>query len=128
MTSLTIDFPWPPDALRPNARPKLRAKMSAVTHYRNDCGWIAKAAMMMPGQPIRFPLPPPVTAHVTFVFPDSSRMRDEPNLLASIGPLFNGLKDAGLIIDDHSGVFHLGAPQVEVGLARVVRVRLEASE
>lgn len=63
----------------------------------NRSGWVA------PGR-----------ARVTLIFivPDH-RNRDIDNLVASTKPLTDGLRDAGVIIGDHSGVLVWGAPDVQ---------------
>jgi Holliday junction resolvase RusA-like endonuclease len=69
-------------------------------------------------------LKPPVTADVTFVVPDRRR-RDMDNLLAMLKPAWDGLVDAGLLVDDSAEMLRLGAPKMRVEKGQqYVEVRL----
>lgn len=93
--SLTLDLPWPPRALSPNARPAHWAVLArAKKAYRARCRAIALAAGA--GQ---FPLSEGrLAVHLVFV-PPSRRARDWDNLLASMKAGLDGVADA-LGVDD----------------------------
>ncbi len=98
MAEVTLTLPFPGRGLSPNSRLHWRVKAAAVAEYREDCGWIAKEA----AQKLQAPLQPPVRAQVLYVLPDRRR-RDPDNLLAMLKPAWDGMVDAGLLVDDRIG-------------------------
>jgi len=106
MTEVTLELPFPPRVLSPNARVHWRQKAAAAAEYREQCGWAAKEAVQRVGR-----LEPPVHADVTFTLP-SRRRRDADNLMAMLKPAWDGLVDGGLLQDDRVGMFELGQPKV----------------
>ncbi len=105
--SITLKFPWFPDELRPNARPNRYAKASATKAYREQCGWECHAPLKPPV------LRSPVLATTTFYVTDK-RKRDMNNLDASIKALWDGIVDAGILVDDSS-------EHLQHGRSRLVR-------
>ena len=132
---LAFTLPLPPKELSPNYRARHWAQVStAKAAYRRDCGWTAKGAMFAaaaraaettpPPPMVNFPLAAPVTAHVTFVVPDKRR-RDLDNLSASMKAAWDGIVDAGVLVDDSSEHLKHAAPELVVERGtREVRVVL----
>ena len=87
----------PPKELHPNSRVHWAAKARAVKAYRQQTG-----IMTLLWQHLHWKR---VTVQATFYF-KTSRRRDGDNLLASLKPAFDGLVDAGVLVDD-SGITHL---------------------
>jgi Holliday junction resolvase RusA-like endonuclease len=117
ITQLSFELPFPLRGLSPNSRLSWRAKASVTARYREMCGWAAKEAMQQHG--LKGPLHPPVVAEVTFELPDRRR-RDEDNLKASMKAAWDGLVDAGLLVDDDIARFRvvvLGAEYAGVATA-----------
>lgn len=104
--SLIITIPGRPPT--PNNRFGNKYAASAVTKHwrhtakmlgvdaRNRAGWIAPAVARVT---------------VTFIVPTHGH-RDVDNLVASTKPLTDGLRDAKVLIDDHSGVLEWEKPVV----------------
>lgn len=95
MTTIKLD--WPSRKLSPNARTHWAALAGAKRVYRNNCTWLAKAAILQQGQPLAT-IPLPVL--VTFNPPDK-RGRDTDNMLASVKAGLDGVADAIGIDDKH---------------------------
>lgn len=121
---LTIVLPLPPAELSPNGRPHWRQKAAKTATYRT----CAKEAAMVAAHDHRdisntMPWEAAYT-RATFYHRDSRR-RDRDNLLASLKAGFDGLRDAGLLIDDDE-LTHLPVvravdrdnPRVEIELIR----------
>lgn len=117
--SFTVELPWPPAELSPNARVNWAQKSKAVKKYRAEAGWLALDNKLprFGDQGIAR-----VDVETTF-YPPACRRYDRDNLLASIKAGLDGLAEH-LRIDDH--LFHPGAPVLEPfskqGRARVVVV------
>lgn len=107
---VTLELPFPGRGLSPNSRLHWRVKAAAVAGYREACGWIAKEAM----QRLEAPLEPPVKADILYVLPDGRR-RDPDNLLAMLKPAWDGMVDAGLLVDDRWQLLKVGEPRFEQG-------------
>ena len=91
-------------------------KYRVTKHYREQCAWVAYR------QPT---LTSPVKATVTFVVPDKRR-RDTDNLMAALKPLWDGLRDARVLVDDSHEHLRHGEPSVRVEKGqRYVLVTLE---
>ena len=123
--SITLTFPWPPRELSPNARPNRYKKASATKEYRETCGW--EVIAQMGTDVFGFPYTPPVLATTTF-YVDSKRRYDLDNLDASLKPLWDGVVDAGILVDDSSEHLRHGESKVVVGKERRVEVTLEEIE
>ena len=122
---LTITLPLPPAELRPNARPHYMAKARKTAAYRED----AKAAGMVAAyeqREVSKTMPwRRAKTQVTFYHRAPAR-RDSDNLGASLKACWDGLRDAGLLVDDDQ-LTHLPIvkaidptdPRVEIELIRV---------
>jgi crossover junction endodeoxyribonuclease RusA len=87
----TIDLPWPPKELSPNARVHWRKRHKHAKAYRLACGLITKAARNeAPDGKLYF--------WVTF-FPPNRRKLDDDNLIGRFKAGRDGVAD-GLGIDD----------------------------
>jgi crossover junction endodeoxyribonuclease RusA len=104
---VTLELPFPPAELSPNAREGWRKKARITREYREDCGWTGKQ-LTMNGEPS---LTPPVRAEVVFVVPTRHR-RDLDNLLASLKPAWDGLCDAGVLEGDDAERFSVTRSEV----------------
>ena len=89
MTALHL--PLPPKELSPNARIHWAKKAAATYEYRSQCGWIARVAGLKFRGPVRI--------EYLFRFCDRRR-RDLDNLIKSMKPALDGLRDAGVIAED----------------------------
>jgi crossover junction endodeoxyribonuclease RusA len=89
----SVVLPWPPNELKPNARPHWAAKAKAAKSYRNACRLLAKKAKLVA------PEEGPIQVVVTF-FPPDRRNRDDDNCIASFKSGRDGVADA-LGVDDH---------------------------
>lgn len=117
MNVIELDLPFPLRGLSPNSRLHWRAKAAVTARYREMCGWAAREAMQQHG--LKGALHSPVVAEVTFALPTRHR-RDEDNLKASMKAAWDGLVDAGLLVDDDIARFKvvvLGAEYAGAGAA-----------
>lgn len=74
---MILTFPWPPRELSPNARVHWAKKARAAKKYKNNCGWICKAA--------KLPRIAPGPVHLAIVaYPPDNRHRDADNIMASL--------------------------------------------
>ncbi len=126
--SITLTFPWFPKELSPNARPNRYAKARATREYRHICRmhtreqtWMRKEWAQIP------PLTSPVVASVTFHVTDKRR-RDYDNLVAALKPMWDGIVDAGILVDDDYKHLRHAEPKVVLGKEKRVEVRLEEVE
>lgn len=108
--TLVLRLPWPPPELSPNARPHHMAKWRATRDYRLTCWATARRDVPIPEcfKPVS-----PITASVVFVVPDK-RKHDLDNCMAMLKPAWDGLVDAGLLVDDDSKHLKLAAPEMRV--------------
>ena len=93
---LRITLPLPGKDLSPNARPHFMAKAKQVRELRQATAieamvWCRENANTFPW--------PEATIQLTFYFARNGR-RDPDNLLASAKAAFDGLRDAGVLMDD----------------------------
>ena len=123
---VTLTFPWPPKELSPNARPNRYAKASATREYREACGWLA-VEQSLDEEHVTICLNSPVLAIVTFHVKDKHR-RDIRNMEAALKPLWDGIVDAGILVDDDYKHLRHGESTVLVGKERKVVVVLEEVE
>ena len=103
--TICIFLPLPPRALSPNARIHWAIKARATKAYRRTCYIMALAAPRTTGKP-RWSH---AIARATF-YHAQRRRRDGDNLLASLKAAFDGIVDAGLLLDD-AGLTHLPVRQ-----------------
>lgn len=94
MTSLTITIPLPPKEVRNNWRGHWARKAGAVKQYRFEAQFQAIQAMGRPA-----PFWKKAKVHITAYFP-TARHLDPTNLIDALKPAFDGLEDAGVIVND----------------------------
>ncbi len=125
--SISFTFPWFPPEVAPNWTGHHMKKARATKEYRERCGWYAKmnAAEVFSDQVRRFTSP--VLATTTFYVKDKRR-RDMNNLDASIKALWDGIVDAGILVDDSSEHLRHAESKLVVGKERKVEVMLEEVE
>lgn len=104
---IRLTLPLPAKPLHPNARVHWRPKADAVRAARAFAR--VRALEAIRGDDSTRPLPQPprwrtANAQVTFYAPDRRR-RDRDGVLASLKAAFDGIADAGVIVDD-SGLIH----------------------
>jgi crossover junction endodeoxyribonuclease RusA len=107
MTPLVLRLLWPPPELSPNARVHWGTKKRATEKYRQDCYLVVRETWAQGWIPVCS------TAKVVFVVPDKRR-RDLDNAMASMKAAWDGLVDAGLLVDDDSKHLKLAAPEMRV--------------
>lgn len=94
--SLTIVLPLPRPALMPNSRCHWRAKNTAAARSRRDAFLAARLAMGETwGDPGDY-----AVVEITY-YHKQTRRRDADNFIAVLKPTFDGLVDAGVLLDDH---------------------------
>lgn len=122
-----LTLPFPPKELSPNSRVHWRGKAVFAARYREECGWAGMDAAFGKQEGRWYtvrrgePLTPPVEADVTFVVKDRRR-RDEQNFLQMLKPAFDGLVDAGVLVDDNHEVFKVASCSFEIGEPKVIVV------
>ncbi len=125
--SITITLPWPDKALSPNGpKASMWPAVKARKAYRTHAGWqwkIMAAGTRLPKGQRAFCMPP-VVADITFTY-TRKRSWDEDNHIAMLKPVWDGAKDAGVIVDDNADVFSIGTVEFVRGTERGVTVRLE---
>jgi crossover junction endodeoxyribonuclease RusA len=94
--TLTLELPWPPRQLSPNARNHWATTAKAKKAYRTRCRALATAAGVRAVLTEKNAL----ELHLTF-FPPDRRPRDWDNLLASMKAGLDGLADAAGLDDRH---------------------------
>ncbi len=119
--SISLSFPWFPPEVAPNWTGHHMKKARATKAYRERCGWECHATRHPPL------LKSPVLATTTFHV-DSKRRYDLDNLDASLKPLWDGVVDAGILVDDSSEHLRHAESKLVVGKERKVEVMLEEVE
>jgi crossover junction endodeoxyribonuclease RusA len=94
MNSITISIPFPPRELRPNARVHWAVKARATKHYRTQA-WAAALASCNNSPPRWLK----ASVKVNAFFP-TRKQPDPDNLIASLKAAFDGIGDAGIVIND----------------------------
>lgn len=123
---LSIVLPLPPAACSPNARAHWRTKHRAMQVYR-EAAYLAAMAAIRAARPPLAGLPwQTATEQATFAF-RQARRRDADNLLASLKAAFDGLADAGVVIDD-CGLTHRPVRQSVTREAAHVEIVIERGE
>ena len=123
--TLELRFEAPPPELSPNVKKHHMVKARAVRQYRWECNLDARNQAFGDWKGPVSPLTSPVKATVTFVVPDKRR-RDTDNLMAALKPLWDGLRDARVLVDDSHEHLRHGEPSVRVEKGqRYVLVTLE---
>lgn len=96
--TLTIEFPWPPKGLSPNARLTRYAKASLFKKAKTQAYLLTRAAAIK-AHP-RISLPKGSTLNLKLICqPPILRHRDEDNLIANCKALFDGISQAVGIYD-----------------------------
>lgn len=96
MNSLIITIPLPPKEVRNNWRGHYMTKARAVKRYRHISCLAAKSAMG--GQVLGWAR---ASVHITMYFP-TARHLDPTNCIDSLKAAFDGLEDAGVIVNDNN--------------------------
>jgi len=118
LTSFITWLPVPDRRLSPNARVNWRTRAKLVKETR-AAAWGAAISIIFPNK-LQWH---EVTARATFHFPDKRR-RDTDNLAALLKPVWDGLVDAGLLVDDDR-ITHLPVEIVhEKGCVPVVKIEV----
>ena len=114
-------LPVPDRRIGPNSRSHWRVKAKLVKEARE--GAFISAIEILGPRSMRWMCWHEVTARATFHFPDRRR-RDSDNLAALLKPVWDGLVDAGLLIDDDR-ITHLPVEIVhERGCTPVVKIEV----
>lgn len=100
---LVVMLPLPPRELSPNWRGHWAKKARAAREYR-IAARAATLQAMVATLPVMFLPARTASVQATFRF-RQARRRDRDNLLASLKAAFDGVVDAGLLVDD-SGLTH----------------------
>lgn len=99
MRTLTIELPWPPKGLSPNARLTRFAKASLFKKTKMQAYLLTRAASA--ATKYRISIPKGTLVNLTLVCdPPVLRYRDEDNLIANCKAYFDGIAQA-IGIDDH---------------------------
>lgn len=121
---ITFDVPLPPRGVSSNARGHWRSKAQAVANYRSAV-WVAaySAGLALMASP---------RARVSLLFGIKGgralglyQPRDVPNAVDAFKAGFDGLKDAGLIVDDSRRHMELGTVEITAKDGPWVRVTIE---
>lgn len=112
--SVTLRFPLPPRGVHQNGRGTMRQRARIIREYRELCRQEAAAQCGLPAAPFARP----VVADLVFMF-RQRRRRDAFNHAAACKPLWDGLVDAGLLVDDDWD--HLVPGQVVQGIDPTLR-------
>ncbi|KRB22945.1 hypothetical protein ASE05_16045 [Mesorhizobium sp. Root172] len=118
---MSIDLPWPPRALHPNARVHYMRKARVAKFARDAAGWAVLKAGIRRNDP---DITPAMRVTVTFSPPDR-RDRDRDNLLANCKAYFDGISDV-LGVNDSKWDFTTRAGDIVKHGA--VRIELEAAQ
>lgn len=108
---LTVNLPWPPSALSPNARHGHWGQLArAKAQYRRACAFVALAqgARSLKGSCER------LSVHLTFV-PPNRHHRDDDNLIAAMKSGLDGLADVLGVDDSKWHVTHDPVSVAEIG-------------
>lgn len=105
-SEIVVTLPLPPKELHPNSRPHWASKARAVKRYR-EYAWACAMEEISVIHGFTAWSEAACTARFHFA---TRRRRDKDNLLASLKAAFDGLADAGVVLDD-SGISH----RVEIG-------------
>lgn len=118
---ISIDLPWPPRALHPNARVHWGARAKVASKCRQMAGWCAKEAGIRVNDPDI-----PQDLKVTAIFsPPDNRRRDVDGMLSSIKSYLDGISDI-IGIDDSKWQIALRKEAPTKGGS--VRIELEAAQ
>ena len=85
--TFTVELPWPPRILHPNARAHRMAQARVIKTARADAGWWAKAAGVKPMRKAQG-----LNVSMTF-FPPDKRRRDTDGMLSACKAYIDGIAD-----------------------------------
>lgn len=126
--SMSIQLPIPPSCLNPNTAAHYQAKARARAQQRADAGTYASGQFRGPG-----PKWDKVRIKLAWFAKDDNRIPDFDNAIASIKGVFDGLQDAGVVINDRGvqGVdldrsIDKARPRIEVTVTPIVEAALSA--
>jgi crossover junction endodeoxyribonuclease RusA len=124
---LEVTLPIPPAATRPNARGHWAKKAKAVKQQREDAAVGARLALIDGGY--KAPHWERATVEVTlYRSASNARRSDSDNIIAWCKALYDGLQDAGVILNDR-GLTHLPPRQFlgkEAGGENKMVVKIES--
>ena len=119
-SAITITLPWPPAALSPNSgKASMWPGVKARKEYREMARWEWRVELVRRGT-----LTPPVVADITFTYTRKGNFATD-NHLAMLKAVWDGAKDAGVIVDDNADVFSIGEVRFVRGKERGVTVTLK---
>ncbi len=122
--NITLRLPLPPRGCSKNGYKHWRTVSAARRGYREECGWEARAAWA------RTTEPPAVKRIVSLMFgtkhPDGRYApKDVPNAIYAASALFDGLVDAGMLVDDSHQWMQLGSVAIDSTRGPFVLVTIE---
>ncbi|MBZ9759463.1 endonuclease [Mesorhizobium sp. CA8] len=117
---ITIDLPWPPRELHPNARVHWRRRARAAKMCRT-LGWGMTLTAGVRGNDPDIPQALKVTA---VFFPPDDRRRDEDGMLSNIKSYLDGISDV-IGVDDSKWQIAIRREAKRTG--GLVRIELEAA-
>jgi len=119
MSELRFTVPLPPKALSPNgAGRSWRAAQRPKAAYRQTVAAIARAAAQQAGWQTQEWVRVHLTFHTSIhkralVLDPGYRPRDTPNAVAAWKAGFDGLVDAGIVVDDDAAHLGMGAVTID---------------
>jgi Holliday junction resolvase RusA-like endonuclease len=127
--TITFDVPLPPRACSSNgSHGHWRKKSAAAKQYRKDVGWDAMVARADA-------VPERMKRRVSLVFGIKGgrkaalyQPRDVPNAVSAFKAGFDGLTDAGLLVDDSRTWMELGEVKIDPNHGPWVRVTVEEAK
>ena len=107
--TVSLVLPIPDVKLNPNTKPRSTAACIAKADAARNARWRSKTAcqsllnlaLPLAGNAKLPHWPGPGTTIQYTLYAETNRRRDDDNLIGSCKPYRDGLKDAGLLLDDH---------------------------
>ena len=130
--AFTFEVPLPPRELSSNrSHDHWRGRAAAAREYRQVVGWSAKAMAVAE----RWPVAVCGVNRVSLLFGVKGARRaglyaprDQANAVAAFKAGFDGMVDAGLLVDDSSRYMELGSVRIDPCCGPAVVVTVEALE
>jgi Holliday junction resolvase RusA-like endonuclease len=101
--AVRLVLPWPDARLLPNRKLHWAVKARATIDARSEARFVSEDWRNLKARELNVRIPRPLllscTARVTF-YPPDKRRRDLDNLLRACKPYWDGMVDAGLLVDD----------------------------
>lgn len=113
--TIRLKLPWPKPPLTLNAREHWRVKAQKTAAVRETVRLVARPD----GVALAHPIASEVEVELRWVVTDKRR-RDVDNVTASLKPCMDGLRDAGVLADDHSGIVVKAYCSIELGPVKSV--------